>query len=217
MYGETWALAIVDLLAMGLSPRVRGNQAKVKTLDDRQGSIPACTGKPSACTGRDCTRGVYPRVYGETIDKSSNTQALPGLSPRVRGNPRQVADVCVYLWSIPACTGKPSACTGRDCTRGVYPRVYGETIDKSSNTQALPGLSPRVRGNPRQVADVCVYLWSIPACTGKPSVAGLWWSPLQGLSPRVRGNLLRNIDPARPYGSIPACTGKPGRPYSRAP
>ena len=50
-----------------------------------------------------------------------------GLSPRMRGNPADVAGRKNMLRSIPACTGEPIAMQSAIRPGWVYPRVYGGT------------------------------------------------------------------------------------------
>ena len=73
--------------ACGLSPRVRGNQAKFEEMTLMAGSIPACAGEPrwQQQWRRQC--GVYPRVCGGTLPRRNCHAVKCGLSPRVRGNP----------------------------------------------------------------------------------------------------------------------------------
>ena len=95
----------------GLSPRVRGNQARPKPGALSSGSIPARAGEPRgedtrtgnrwvyprACgparagephrmPRRSCRNRVYPRACGETAVESVKACIPEGLSPRVRGN-----------------------------------------------------------------------------------------------------------------------------------
>ncbi len=73
--------------------------------------------------------------------------AIPGLSPRVRGNRVSLPPVRAIVGSIPACAGEPS---GRDFLSGedrVYPRVCGGTDAGLEDKASVQGLSPRVRGN----------------------------------------------------------------------
>ena len=152
-----------------------------------------------------------------------------GLSPHVRGNPRNAVLQTSLVGSIPACTGKPpSECRGCWQER-VYPRMYGETEEDDEILDPTAGLSPHVRGNLIELLEPFVRKRSIPACTGKPPgrrrrSRWRWVYPrmygetlhdgrrvlrVAGLSPHVRGNhrfLCRSELLVR---SIPACTGKP--------
>ena len=88
MYGETNVGRAPCIAAGGLSPHVRGNQEILHRHGDANGSIPACTGKPSrSCPARIAAR-VYPRMYGETSIAMLQANGPRGLSPHVRGNPR---------------------------------------------------------------------------------------------------------------------------------
>ena len=214
----------------GLSPRVRGNRNRIAQNGLGRRSIPACTGEPLILDLRQGLREVYPRVYGGTIRYSAHKSAVPGLSPRVRGNRRRRELHGACPWSIPACTGEPLPWLVRPAPAKVYPRVYGGTLCIKSEYQNTRGLSPRVRGNLLRVGVRAHVEGSIPACTGEPRRAclvdcrhGVYprvyggtrdvWAYIatrQGLSPRVRGNLkIRRSPPCSPW-SIPACTGEPG-------
>ncbi len=74
------------IIAAGLSPRVRGNRRRIRQLDTRTGSIPACAGEPTTAIARTFWQGVYPRVCGGTAENRTARVAVEGLSPRVRGN-----------------------------------------------------------------------------------------------------------------------------------
>ena len=133
-------------------------------------SIPACTGKPYDVAEQLTTSGVYPRMYGETYRKRRRCRSPTGLSPHVRGN-RYVAGAPVDgRGSIPACTGKPINFSRSIMASTVYPRMYGETLNASRETNLQLGLSPHVRGNPADVSCHQTDGGSIPACTGKPWV-----------------------------------------------
>ena len=74
-------------------------------------------------------------------------RCLPGLSPRVRGNPGEYCRITLAIGSIPACAGEP-AHAGSGCRPSrVYPRVCGGTGDLRRVFMGNQGLSPRVRGN----------------------------------------------------------------------
>ena len=72
---------------VGLSPRARGNPARVTRRVAWDGSIPACAGEPRRRRERLRRRPVYPRVRGGTAVPGGVGEADPGLSPRARGNP----------------------------------------------------------------------------------------------------------------------------------
>ena len=86
VYGETKDDGSFDMVANGLSPRVRGNRWQAAQSECSLRSIPACTGKPSPLAQAPVAVRVYPRVYGETAHDLSWSVHLGGLSPRVRGN-----------------------------------------------------------------------------------------------------------------------------------
>ena len=208
VYGGTCISCLTECKSRGLSPRVRGNHARLAAPHVRAGSIPACTGEPRTWPGIGWPRRVYPRVYGGTPDHVPPLHPVRGLSPRVRGNPLRGRLGMHRARSIPACTGEP--CIRRPYSRsyGVYPRVYGGTTGARAAAGGQAGLSPRVRGNHVGRYPEPDQLGSIPACTGEPtsSSAEPSWNRVyprvyggtlaigsgvlagRGLSPRVRGN-----------------------------
>ena len=209
MCGGTRREATDRTSGRGLSPRVRGNQSRVRLPIDRAGSIPACAGEPGQCGLPPGQIAVYPRVCGGTSFSASRWMIFTGLSPRVRGN------LSLSDWgdaggrSIPACAGEPPPRRGAAFARWVYPRVCGGTGKPLSENQATYGLSPRVRGNRHSRHVRPGSRRSIPACAGEPTslilcndqgkvyprvcggtpLRSRYQTPTWGLSPRVRGNL----------------------------
>ena len=196
----------------GLSPRVRGNRSAPRRSGPPPGSIPACAGEPGCAWWRPCWTPVYPRVCGGTAQLAIAGNASKGLSPRVRGNPGAGRPIPSDTRSIPACAGEPGAAASTGGSSGVYPRVCGGTTPSGLPWPAVPGLSPRVRGNLIETHRDGVPHRSIPACAGEPpqsdclrSAVGVYprvcggttvrpsmTASFQGLSPRVRGNQWRN-------------------------
>ena len=215
----------------GLSPRVRGNHLESVVAGEVEGSIPACAGEPRAGTPDVPALRVYPRVCGGTLTKRADRLHQYGLSPRVRGNRNGGVVLRTSLGSIPACAGEPSTSWDGCSGSGVYPRVCGGTCAAPKGRTAMPGLSPRVRGNPLGALERAFLAGSIPACAGEPSrcsrssratrvyprvcggtdPAGSPVPVCQGLSPRVRGNRLSRRHDSALRGSIPACAGEPDR------
>ena len=76
----------MELIPVGLSPRVRGNLIRSLLYGAPGGSIPACAGEPGRRLAIRQASWVYPRVCGGTAHTSTNNQPSTGLSPRVRGN-----------------------------------------------------------------------------------------------------------------------------------
>ena len=192
-------------------------------------SIPACAGEPSQHFLQDSLDEVYPRVCGGTPPHTPPLATLPGLSPRVRGNPSVMSRIVFTTRSIPACAGEPAGPWANLAVARVYPRVCGGTGRGNDDGGAGGGLSPRVRGNLVLLGVYLIGMWSIPACAGEPcstlthrSDWGVYprvcggtpreWvsrSTTGGLSPRVRGNPSVALKVAQCRGSIPACAGEP--------
>ena len=178
-----------SLAWMGLSPRVRGNHARVPLWKVDGGSIPACAGEPRTSDAAAPGRRVYPRVCGGTCRRRLASRSCTGLSPRVRGNLRRLCDSYLYRGSIPACAGEPLVLQPRPRLWPVYPRVCGGNLPRAYHH--------RYRER------------SIPACAGEPAWRLWWCAGVVGLSPRVRGNLPWTLRWWSWKGSIPACAGEP--------
>ena len=186
--GGTPDFGIRPFVAPGLSPRVRGNLARLEPARNRRGSIPACAGEPINRLIRETTTAVYPRVCGGTRLFFDFRKSCGGLSPRVRGNRVHRVEIENLPGSIPACAGEPYPVKRGRYLNEVYPRVCGGTIGYVPKDLVHDGLSPRVRGT---------------------NSLNRSHHPDYGLSPRVRGN--RGCNPASPRcgRSIPACAGEP--------
>ena len=229
--GGTLGGRTIDVDAVRLSPRVRGNHRRMHGDWGRYPSIPACAGEPLAGGPSTLMPYVYPRVCGGTTAVCMGIGGAIRLSPRVRGNRSRRAWQPIYNPSIPACAGEPQQCLSPCQRPGVYPRVCGGTPGKRLAQQRQTRLSPRVRGNHIAIRQPRPNIGSIPACAGEPPPAFAlpdrtkvyprvcggtsdWaarWIGNDGLSPRVRGN--HGGCRQRPDGirSIPACAGEPSR------
>ena len=137
-----------NVVARGLSPRVRGNLVIVKNHYASMRSIPACAGEPLRVKSTDTYTRVYPRVCGGTSDSITPNGWFGPLSPRVRGNLARSSGIK----EVPE----------------VYPRVCGGTPAPRLKMIRQGGLSPRVRGNPIALGTKRKICRSIPACAGEP-------------------------------------------------
>ena len=113
--------------ALGLSPRVRGNPSVVSVVVSSMRSIPARAGESLRRTRQRRSLGVYPRVCGGTAFVYVGLGTWTGLSPRVRGNLRDLLNAGKHLGSIPARAGEPRATSASTCPSWVYPRACGGT------------------------------------------------------------------------------------------
>ena len=197
--GGTGFALLARMAGMGLSPRVRGNPLSYQDWQIQRGSIPACAGEPMTTSPGAGASGVYPRVCGGTVSKARTASANDGLSPRVRGNPRQRTAAIRRLRSIPACAGEPRRPRLPAIQAGVYPRVCGGTVNDFAIARKVVGLSPRVRGNHALAYVANGNARSIPACAGEPSLSNLAYR-VGRVYPRVCGGTLDG----------PACAGRGG-------
>ena len=172
MCGGTNPGLVGGVCGRGRSPRVRGILRFCRCPDRSVGSIPACAGEPLPGVRRSRRGRVYPRVCGGTGRTRCTQINQCGLSPRVRGNRWAAALPSPAPRSIPACAGEPVVSPHSVNADGVYPRVCGGTGVERVAALNDEGLSPRVRGNPKQTNRHPHRQWSIPACAGEPSRTG---------------------------------------------
>ena len=152
----------------GLSPRVRGNRESVFEHLPALRSIPAGAGEPWPASILLSARRVYPRGCGGTGDRANTARLVLGLSPRVRGNQLRLPYPFSTPRSIPAGAGEPTTLRLQPMLARVYPRGCGGTIFSLNRIPTIPGLSPRVRGNPMNNTATMGKRGSIPAGAGEP-------------------------------------------------
>ena len=105
--GGTGLRAAAPGLIKGLSPRMRGNHAKLVIRIHPAGSIPAYAGEPAAGVATSGVAAVYPRVCGGTQLTANRHANRAGLSPRMRGNRGELGSIRSSAGSIPAYAGEP--------------------------------------------------------------------------------------------------------------
>ena len=133
--GGTPCTMYVGVMALGLSPPVRGNLDRPPLGIQRRRSIPACAGEPLLIAAIRPADGVYPRLCGGTAHYGAVLTSHGGLSPPVRGNPRSFWGGIIELRSIPACAGEPRLGSAIACWGRVYPRLCGGTPDESHSNR----------------------------------------------------------------------------------
>ena len=113
------------IIALGLSPLVRGKHGNGRLDEMTSGSIPACAGETRLTPQTPAAGGVYPRLCGGNTAPSSDSIPSLGLSPLVRGKLKCPSWVDFQRGSIPAWAGETAASAAVDILVGVYPRLCG--------------------------------------------------------------------------------------------
>ena len=173
-------------------------------------------------------RRDHPREYGENIHSDTQSYALSGSSPRIRGKLLQHPGQTLEHRIIPANTGKIRPTRVHRLFNRDHPREYGENVARWRLLCGFRGSSPRIRGKLADVFQCLFRCGIIPANTGKmctsthlptcetdhPREYGEnrhrvlttleWW----GSSPRIRGKLADVFQCLFRCGIIPANTGK---------
>ena len=170
--GATVNPRLTSSTAWGLSPRMRGNRDQGRPRSIGKGSIPAHAGQPVTDSDSRSRRRVYPRACGATEIRKHGLTLTQGLSPRMRGNHQSTQARSYAGGSIPAHAGQPLVVDGDAEDAGVYPRACGATAMGFMLALSEKGLSPRMRGNLRQIIRRAGVRGSIPAHAGQPSIAG---------------------------------------------
>ena len=214
---------------MGLSPRRRGNRPVAVDVRRDTGPIPAQAREPAAFSVLRLMRRAYPRAGGGTGPRGTAITAIPGLSPRRRGNRGAERRARGLRGPIPAQAGEPGIRSLWVGEGRAYPRAGGGTFGSTAKGAPIPGLSPRRRGNPRPPESHERSFGPIPAQAGEPasdpesrSTTGAYPRAgggtmsicsgvgfMAGLSPRRRGNLLSGRLVCCATGPIPAQAGEP--------
>ena len=174
MRGNLMMWTTIPACRRGLSPLMRGNPTRALVAGGRVGSIPAhasgtcdlgearllsAAGLSPRMRGNQLTVSqapaesrVYPRACGGTGSEPRRLVTGRGLSPRMRGN-RDTATRSPYTrGSIPAHAGEPCRPAPSAVTCRVYPRACGGTPCPWFAVWSSWGLSPRMRGNPKNTA-----------------------------------------------------------------
>ena len=165
--GGTVVNTIATVAVPGLSPRLRGNAHQLLWPTPCAGSIPALAGERLPCPLGCLSVGVYPRACGGTFVCGVWFRFVRGLSPRLRGNVGNMGGGDLHGGSIPALAGERSIHGFISRSTRVYPRACGGTsgVDKIANSEV--GLSPRLRGNDRNLGFRIAGRGSIPALAGE--------------------------------------------------
>ena len=155
-------------VARGPSPRGRGHPQLLGGHGRIVGSIPARAGSPHRAARSDHARRVHPRAGGVTVQASAKFLGDQGPSPRGRGHPQPRAQRAIYLGSIPARAGSPSAAAALRLALRVHPRAGGVTYRDIAACVYKGGPSPRGRGHQFRNLPQGTAIGSIPAQAGSP-------------------------------------------------
>ena len=144
--GEHLVFAAVALSTVGSSPRMRGTRHHPGRRFVDRGIIPAYAGN-TPCS-RYCCRsaGDHPRVCGEHKCEDSLLSTRAGSSPRMRGTPGLLPLAGGVLGIIPAYAGNTSMSIWPSASPRDHPRVCGEHAAMGTDSCAIWGSSPRMRG-----------------------------------------------------------------------
>ena len=145
-YGENQAGVESDEIAVGSSPRIRGELEPADSCVHGIGIIPANTGRIVKNPQYRIENQDHPREYGENLETLSASYPYGGSSPRIRGEYQTQRRTRTNRGIIPANTGRISSVHDRVSSLPDHPREYGENEACHFAVCDAPGSSPRIRG-----------------------------------------------------------------------
>ena len=130
--GEKSSRGRVDLLRLGLPPRMRGKGRRHLGPQLLHGITPAYAGKSRLCYVLGCFCKDHPRVCGEKKVMRGAKDKRMGSPPHVRGKAQDLTDRQPVCWITPACAGK-RRCKAAFCAWfWDHPRMCGEKLVERS-------------------------------------------------------------------------------------
>ena len=192
-YGENTCRFVVSGKATGSSPRIRGESVSALSRLGGVRIIPANTGRILVVPVLGGVSRDHPREYGENRIRRSTRTAIPGSSPRIRGESAHSATGTRRIRIIPANTGriKPAGITTPQLRD--HPREYGENRAYRLTMLFHDGSSPRIRGEFDGF---------------KPSIRG------HGIIPANTGRMYDDVDDEAESGDHPREYGENNSPLS---
>ena len=147
---------------------------------------PACAGKRHSCCCICMANRDHPRMCGEKLLGPWPRGIKSGSPPHVRGKGiTALADLgCTRI--TPACAGKSSEWNGLPETVRDHPRMCGEKLVKTLESQRAAGSPPHVRGKVQGVETDGNGMGITPACAGKSTTAAAPTGPRRD-HPRMCG------------------------------
>ncbi|RSX51074.1 hypothetical protein D2E24_1914 [Bifidobacterium samirii] len=195
----------------GSPPLARGRSRGESELGFTDRFTPACAGKMRLLSWHQLTSPVHPRLRGEDWSKAGCSKWRSGSPPLARGRSGHLRQFADDVRFTPACAGKmPSALSG-PFLRPVHPRLRGEDVAGSVESERPSGSPPLARG---RCLRLCLFIGPgrfTPACAGKIS-ASSGTAVGAAVHPRLRGeDWPRPPAPCRRTGSPPLARGRSDR------
>ena len=128
--GEKSSRGRVDLLRLGLPPRMRGKESHARRKRQAHGITPACAGKSSRPDRPSTGLLDHPRMCGEKASHSATLFGVGGSPPHVRGKVGRTLYLVAGERITPAYAGKSFLQRTAQCRCQDHPRVCGEKTKK---------------------------------------------------------------------------------------
>ena len=165
---------------------MRGTPPDRVRIPPAHGIIPAYAGNTEAQSIPPGTNRDHPRVCGEHVFGSSQSQRTRGSSPRMRGTlcGRRGNAYCEGI--IPAYAGNTMIYNTSSVSLRDHPRVCGEHERFESQRVKVEGSSPRMRGTHADIFNIGFQHGIIPAYAGNTELRQAFVDDF-GDHPRVCG------------------------------
>ena len=190
--GEKTLMRLVRFAVLGSPPRMRGKDADAERGCERGGITPAYAGKRKRNRQSNRRNRDHPRVCGEKFSSFSDSSAVKGSPPRMRGKANSYDYLALNKGITPAYAGKSSPKRSKNHETRDHPRVCGEKYCCTAMASRRSGSPPRMRGKGaldsrnRQVPGIT------PAYAGKRKSAFSYLSRFWD-HPRVCGEKTKKI------------------------
>ena len=149
--GDVPTMAEENPRAHKFSPRARGCSAATAGAEGFDQVFPACAGMFPPKDRIRLQRCSFPRVRGDVPKPTSDFEWKCVFSPRARGCSSLTVSSLAVGGVFPACAGMFPCATGREDSRGRFPRVRGDVppvfyvkIDEELFSPRARGCSPGV-------------------------------------------------------------------------
>ncbi len=146
-------------------------------------------------------------MCGEHSGTGKTTIAKHGSSPRVRGTPEVIIEICATTRFIPACAGNTTRRKARVLAISVHPRVCGEHGNVILQYFVKFRFIPACAGNTAKTKTKLLTCSVHPRVCGEHIGCTLYIINRYGSSPRVRGTHLTRCINSITNRFIPACAG----------
>ena len=165
--GEKSSRGRVDLLRLGLPPRMRGKVLFRSFIVQPFGITPAYAGKRFDQRRQFVESEDHPRMCGEKLRMCRRTVARLGSPPHVRGKDRCTVSAAYHAGITPACAGKSGSLRFSTARCRDHPRMCGEKLTWYNEQGDYVRITPACAGKSVQLSEHQCRSWDHPRRCGE--------------------------------------------------